>query len=33
MPVTFIVGLTVPLVMMRVVSQTRLRGAYRYLFG
>ncbi len=33
LPVTFVVGLTVPLVLMRVVSQTRLRRSYRYLFG
>lgn len=33
MPVTFAVGLVVPLVLMRFVAQTRLRRTYRYLFG
>ncbi|HTP08962.1 MAG TPA: acyltransferase [Anaerolineae bacterium] len=32
-PVTFVVGLAVPLLLMRLVVQTRLRKSYRYLFG
>jgi len=33
LPVTFIVGLSVPLILMRIVSHSRVRWAYRYLFG
>ncbi len=33
MPVTFIVGLVTPLLLMRIVAQTPLRKGYRYLFG
>ncbi len=33
LPITVATGLTVPLLMMRVVSHTRLRRFYRYLFG
>jgi peptidoglycan/LPS O-acetylase OafA/YrhL len=33
LPITVVTGLTVPLLLMRVVSHTRLRRFYRYLFG
>ena len=33
LPVTFVVGLSVPLLMMRFVARSRLRRVYRYLFG
>jgi membrane-bound acyltransferase YfiQ involved in biofilm formation len=33
MPVAFAVGLSVPLLLMRLVSQSRIRWSYRYLFG
>jgi peptidoglycan/LPS O-acetylase OafA/YrhL len=33
LPITVITGITVPLLLMRIVSRSRLRWAYRYLFG